>query len=88
MTSRYPVIFHRKESNMKITEETLWNYIEGNCTEAERLSVEQALKTDVGLKKEWLERKILHEMMEQQELESPSMRFTKNVMEALPKISN
>ncbi|MEM8525650.1 MAG: hypothetical protein AAGG68_13495 [Bacteroidota bacterium] len=73
---------------MKITEEILWNYIEGNCNEAERLRVEKALKTDVNLKKEWLERKLLHEIMEKQELESPSMRFTKNVMEALPKMSN
>lgn len=73
---------------MKVTEELLWKYIEGNCTNTERLTVQQALETDVNLKKEWLERKILHQMMEKQELESPSMRFTKNVMESLPKLSN
>ena len=73
---------------MKITEELLWIYIEGNCTDAERLTIEQDLEADVNLKKEWLERKILHQMMEKQELESPSMRFTKNVMESLPKLSN
>ncbi|MEL6720048.1 MAG: hypothetical protein AAFP82_15150 [Bacteroidota bacterium] len=73
---------------MKITEELLWKYIEGNCTDAEQMAVKQALEDDVDLKKEWLERKILHQMMEKQELESPSMRFTKNVMESLPKLSN
>ncbi|MEM6697698.1 MAG: hypothetical protein AAF806_28810 [Bacteroidota bacterium] len=73
---------------MKVTEELLWKYIESDCTDAERLTIEQALATDADLKKEWLERKILHQMMEKPELESPSMRFTKNVMESLPKLSN
>ena len=73
---------------MKVTEELLWKYIVEDCTDAERLTIEQALATNTDLKKEWLERKILHQMMEKQELESPSMRFTKNVMESLPKLSN
>jgi len=71
---------------MKITEKLLWKYIEGDCTTEECFTIEQALEVDSTLKKEWLERKILHQMMEKQELKSPSMRFTKNVMESLPRL--
>jgi len=68
------------------SEELLWNYIDGSCSEEERAQIEQALKTDPELKKALAERMALHQALQKIEAEEPSMRFVTNIMERLPDI--
>lgn len=67
-----------KEQQM---EQQLWNYIDQLCTEDERKLIEQLLHSDPLWKAKYNELLDVHQLMQQVELEQPSMRFTKNVME-------
>lgn len=67
-----------KEQQM---EQQLWNYIDQLCTSEERIRVEQLLHSDPLWKAKYDELIDIHQLMNQVELEQPSMRFTKNVME-------
>lgn len=62
-------------------EQQLWNYIDQLCTSEDRVRVEQLLHSDPAWKAKYEELLDIHELMQQSELEQPSMRFTKNVME-------
>ena len=66
-------------------EERLWEYIDGISNEAERLDIEVMLKTVPEWKLKYDELSQLHQMIHSTELESPSMRFTQNVMEEITK---
>jgi hypothetical protein len=64
-------------------EERLWNYIDGTCNPEERTEIERLLSNHPA----W---KTAHEglldtarLLKASELEQPSMRFTKNVMESI-----
>ncbi len=67
-------------------EESLWNYIDGACSEEEKREIEQAMKHDLELRKAVAERMALHQDLQKIEAEEPSMRFATNIMEKLPKI--
>lgn len=67
-------------------EESLWNYIDGACSEAEKREIEQALEQDLELRKAIAERMALHQALQKIEAEAPSMRFATNIMEKLPNI--
>ena len=66
-------------------EERLWEYIDGQSSVDEKTTIEKLLETS----RQWHEK--YHELLEVQqllqstELEAPSMRFTKNVMEEIAK---
>lgn len=68
------------------TQELLWKYAEGQCTSIESNNIEKLLANDPTLQSE------LNSILEVQsvlvgiEPNMPSMRFTKNVMDALPDI--
>ncbi|GGA91590.1 anti-sigma factor family protein [Puia dinghuensis] len=64
-------------------EDRLWEYIDGLCSPTERSAIETLLATN----REWQQKhqELLHfqQLLNESELEAPSMRFTKNVMEEI-----
>lgn len=62
-------------------EERLWNFIDGNSEAAEISAVEQLIATNLEWKNKFNELLAVHQLIESSELEEPSLRFTKNVME-------
>ena len=66
--------------------ELLWKYIDGQCTPEEVSRVERLLAEDAGFKREWAQRHKLHQHLRLEELEQPSMRFARNVMDRLPNL--
>lgn len=62
----------------------LWNFIDGNCNEAEHRRIADLITGDTEWKRKFEELSALHQNIHP-ELEQPSMRFTKNVMEAVAK---
>jgi hypothetical protein len=65
-------------------EEQLWSYIDGSANASEKLFVEKMLATDDVWKAKYKEQLELHHLLlHETELEQPSMRFTKNVMDGI-----
>ncbi len=65
----------------------LWDYLDGNLSEKERLAVETLLRTDSSAQKEFDAILDMNVWLKETELEQPSMRFSKNVMEEVAKYS-
>jgi hypothetical protein len=65
-------------------EQHLWNYIDNTCNAEERKMIEGLLQNDDEWRKKYQELQQVNELMHESiELEEPSMRFTKNVMEEI-----
>ena len=64
-------------------EERLWEYIDGMATPEERTVIDQMIEADTEWRAKYGELLETHQMMQASELEEPSMRFTKNVMEEI-----
>jgi len=64
-------------------EERLWNFIDGTLPAQEKSVVEQLVATDAAWKAKYKELLEVSELLKTSELDSPSLRFTKNVMEAI-----
>jgi len=67
-------------------EERLWNYIDGVSSGEERSVIEKLLQTDAEWRSKYGELLEVSELLISSELESPSMRFSKNVMEEISKL--
>lgn len=67
-------------------EEQLWNFIDGNLSANEKAVVEKLVKTDTAWKTKYHELLEISEALHASGLDSPSMRFTKNVMEEIAKL--
>jgi hypothetical protein len=64
----------------------LWNYIDGISDAEEKARIEVLLKTDVQWQQVYRQLLEMHQQMkDEMELEQPSMRFTKNVMDEISK---
>jgi preprotein translocase subunit Sss1 len=74
------------DPNYPDIEERLWNYIDGTGAVAERSSIEQLLQSNAAWKAKYHELLEINEMLQSSDLEIPSMRFTKNVMEEIAKL--
>ena len=74
------------ETNYPDMEERLWNYIDGTGTETERSTIEQLLQSNMDWKAKYGELLEVNKLLQSSELEQPSMRFTKNVMEEIAKL--
>jgi hypothetical protein len=62
----------------------LWEYIDGTCNDAARTHVEHMIATDAGWKSLYDELVMLHTALPAGiDTDQPSMRFSKNVMEAV-----
>lgn len=67
-------------------EERLWEYIDGRSTLQERSVIEQLLQTNLEWKTKYQELLDVHQLLQSTELETPSMRFSKNVMEKIAQL--
>ena len=67
-------------------EERLWNFIDGSATTDEKTVIEQLLETDAAWKAKYSELLQVNDLLKSSELEAPSMRFSKNVMEEISKL--
>lgn len=64
----------------------LWKYIDGYSTPEEMAKIELLLKQRNEWKQKYNELLQLHKLIQSSELEQPSMRFTKNIMEQIAMI--
>ena len=61
----------------------LWSYIDGDCNAAEKQRMAELISADPVWKQKYAELLAVHEGLQQMEAEHTSMRFSKNVMEAI-----
>jgi anti-sigma factor RsiW len=67
-----------------ITQEALLQtYLDGACTPEEQAWVEQAIATNPAVRAEWQLLLSTHQLLQQNEVLAPGMRFSQNVMEAI-----
>lgn len=65
----------------------LWDYIDGNIDAAQKMQIEELLCTDARWQNVYKQLLQINQMLHDDlELEEPSMRFTKNVMEEISKL--
>ena len=67
-------------------EERLWTYIDGASEAEERSAIEKLLDSNVEWQAKYRELLEVHQLLHATELEEPSMRFTRNVMEEIAKL--
>lgn len=64
-------------------EERLWSYIDGVSGVDEKSAIEELLQSNLEWQRKYRELLDIHELLQSSELEEPSMRFTRNVMEEI-----
>jgi len=67
-------------------EKQLWDYIDGFSSNEERTSIEKLLQSNFEWKNKYHELLEVQQLLKSSELEVPSLRFTKNVMEEIAKL--
>jgi hypothetical protein len=67
-------------------EERLWDYIDGMSSPDEKSAIEQLLQSNAEWKAKYHELLEVNKLLQSSELEEPSMRFTKNVMEEISRL--
>lgn len=75
--------FNLNNSN---AEEHLWNYIDGTASAEERSVIEKLMAEKREWKLKYEELLQVDGLLKSSELDAPSMRFTKNVMEEIAKL--
>lgn len=70
----------------KMTEEKLWDYIDGNVTSDEKSFIDHLIESDHAWKTKYSELLELNSLIIKTDLEAPSLRFTKNVMEEIGRL--
>jgi hypothetical protein len=66
--------------------ERLWDYIDGLSSPQEKTVIEKLLESDAEWRAKYRELLEVQQLLHSSELEEPSMRFTKNVMEEISKM--
>jgi len=61
----------------------LWDYIDGHCSPTEKSAIEELLATNREWQQKHRELLNIQQLLSSSELEAPSMRFTKNVMDEI-----
>jgi len=77
--------FIKKNRMNQEMEKLLWDYIDGHMSPDDKETVARHLREDIDWQSKFQEIKAIHALLQNQELEMPSMRFTKNVMEEIAK---
>lgn len=67
-------------------EERLWDYIDGVSSNEEKTVIEKLLESNAEWQAKYRELLEVHQLINSSELEEPSMRFTKNVMDEIAKL--
>jgi hypothetical protein len=65
-------------------EERLWEYIDGTCSAQEKSTIDKFLQENEQWKLVFEELMDIQQMLASSELEQPSLRFAKNVVEKIP----
>jgi hypothetical protein len=74
--------FNAKRMNTEVNmEDRLWDYIDGLSSPAEKSAVEALIAANLEWQRKYKELLNVHQLMSASELDAPSMRFTRNVME-------
>ena len=71
--------------NSEEMELKLWDYIDGSMTATEKSSIDKLIEENAVWKHKYAELLELQKLIHSTELEHPSMRFTRNVMEEIAK---
>lgn len=74
------------ETNFRLEdggEDRLWDYIDGISSPGEKIAIEKLLESNAEWRAKYHELLEVHQLMQSSELEEPSMRFTKNVMDEI-----
>ena len=66
-------------------DERLWDYIDGMSSANEKSAIEKLLESNIEWKQKYHELLETNKLLHSSELEGPSLRFTKNVMEEIAK---
>lgn len=66
---------------MKSIDEEIWDYIDGNLNEIQKAELEVKITTDPAYKALFQELQSIHLMMNADELDEPSMSFSRKVMD-------
>jgi hypothetical protein len=74
------------QANYPDMEERLWNYIDGTGAAAEKSAIEHLLQSNAEWKAKYHELLEVNKLLRLSELEEPSLRFTKNVMEGIARL--
>src|SRR5277367_1178222 len=73
-----------KRSDMdKEMEKLIWEYIDGQCDASGKSIISRNIAEDPIWRSKYIELMSIHEMLQKEDLEMPSMRFTKNIMEEI-----
>lgn len=64
-------------------ENRLWDFIDGSGNAEERTAIEKLIAENLEWQRKYRELLEVHQLMSGSELEAPSLRFTKNVMEEI-----
>jgi hypothetical protein len=75
-----------KANNNEEMEITLWEYIDGLSSESEKQKIETLIASNAEWQAKYKALLSLHTTIDLAELEQPSMRFTRNVMEEIGKL--
>src|SRR5689334_9119459 len=67
-------------------EERLWDYIDGLSSPAEKSAIETLIAENIEWQRKYKELLNIHQMMGTAELDAPSMRFSRNVMEEIARL--
>lgn len=67
-------------------EDRLWDYIDGRSAPTERSAIEDLLATNRQWQEKYNELLNVHRLLDASELDAPSMRFTRNVMEEIARL--
>ena len=66
----------------------IWAYLDGTCSAEERRQVQELLASDQDFREAFKKSELLHQQLLEVEVEMPSMRFTQNVMDKLPAVTD
>jgi hypothetical protein len=72
-------------NNQEQIEERLWNYLDGQASVEEKSAIEAMIASHLEWQQKYYELFEIQQLLSSSELEAPSMRFTKNVMEEIAK---
>ncbi len=73
-------------NNLEQIESRLWDYIDGSAGQEEKSAIEKLIAENSEWRLKYAELLELHQTINLSELEQPSMRFTKNVMEEIARL--
>ncbi len=67
-------------------EARIWDYIDGFCEPPEKVAIQTLISENTEWRDKYRELLELHQLVQSSELDEPSLRFTKNIMEEISKV--